>query len=388
MKLNSRILKTVLVLLGVALGRPTKTEALVWWPEAASVTPEMTIYQDYDDKNSFYFVPNQMGISVHDQTGAIMINHGIFFDRLSPKNSTTQYNLTFEPRLKSGVIDAAVRALKAKYGLSARLSPLPITTVSFSVTQRNERDAQQQFSSPFSVFVPQWTGDLHSFHQRFSVSMLGSLLRAEPAMSRFMTNPAGNAFVGTLHYGFRAIHRVFDGYMKVNVKQFHSKLSTHFNASGFFSSVDIKAAIEKLKNDQSVIVDVQKDKGYESQVWNALVDKLIRLVFEPVPALPSTLDSPHRGGSLFSFRSEYQKITDEKILRIDLKEALIENHSGDIDVVGGALKPESLDPNIKFICDYWSRFSRELDRCEPLCEPFVERWDNKTKSCVNAFEFE
>ncbi len=386
MKLNIRFFKTVTLLLGGLLGGSKTTEALVWWPEAASVTPDMTIYQDYHDKNSFYYVPKQVQIAINEETGVPMVNHGLFFDRLKPQESTSLYNMTLEPKLRTSAVNAAVVALRSKYGHSARLSPLPITTVSFSVTMKNERDEAQQISSPFSVSVPKWTGDLHSFHQRFSISMLGSLFRAEPAMSRFMTNPEGNAFVGTLHYGFKGIRRVFNGTMKVNIKQLHSKLSTHLSASGLFASVDIKSAFEKIKNDQSVIVDIQKDAGYESQVWTALVDKLIKLVFEPVPALPSSgSDSSSRGGTLYSFRGEYQHVTDDRILSIDLKESLIENHGGDVDIVGGAMRIDQLDPNMKYVCNYWARYSRDLDRCEDVCVEVQERWNNRTKSCEDVF---
>ncbi len=380
MRFNIRFFKTAALLLGSVLGGSKTTEALVWWPEAASVSPEMTIYQDYDDKNSFYYVPKQVGIAINHETGVPMVNHGLFFDRLKPQESTTLYNMTLEPKLRTSEVNAAAIALRSKYGASARLSPLPITTVSFSVTMKNERDEIRQVSSPFSVSVPKWTGDLHSFHQRFSISMLASLFRAEPAMSDFMTNAPSNAFVGTLHYGFKGIRRVFDGSMQVNIRQLHSKLSTHLSASGLFASVDIKAAFEKIKDDQSVFVEVKKDAGYESQVWTALVDKLMKRVFESVPVLPSTPDGSPRGGKLYSFRADYQNITDDRILSIDLKESVIEDHGGDVDIVGGAMKVESLDPNIKYVCHYWARYSRDLDRCEKVCE-VDQRWDSKTKTC-------
>jgi len=103
-----------------------------------------------------------------------------------------------------------------------------------------------------------------------------------------------------------------------------------------------------------------------------------------VPNLPSTMPGG-KGGGFMRFKMEYQKITDERILEIDLKEATIDTHSGDIDIVGGVMDPALLDKNIKYLCDYWARFSRELDRCEDMCEPFEERWDRASKSCVPAF---
>jgi len=367
-------------------------DAMVWWPEVAPVSSQLTVYQDYQNKKLFYYIPSGVRVSTNADSGSRMISHGLFFNRLKPENSTTLYNLTMEPILESKALEDAQRNLAARYGSDAQLVPLPITTASFEMTQKfGDAEKANQISSPFLVDVPSWTGDMHSFHQRFSVVMKGNAYIAEPAMSRFMTNPAANAFVGTMHYGFRGVQIPFKGYMKVNIHQFVSKLRTHLSVSAAWSSIDIKTAIEKLKDDQSVFVDVMRDEGYESQVWNSLVAKMMNLIFEPAPKAPEVMAGGGGGKRLgflsfkASFSLEYASSTVDKVYVIDLKEQVVKDHSGDIDLHAGGIEAKLLDTNIRYLCDMWAKFDRAQDKCVEVCEPGIEYYNPKTKTCQPAF---
>lgn len=359
--------------------------ASVWWPEVKAVSPTLSIFQDFDDSSNFYYVPKSVKVARHLETGKLMVSHGLFFDRFEPKKSSTQYHMTLEPRLGGPQIDEALSELQSLYGSQVHLSPLPITSVTFSVTQRLEDNEQFQISTPFTVTVPEWTGNLHSFHQRFSVKMKGNMYRAEPAMSRFITNKAGNAFIGTMHYGFRGVRRVFDGHMKIDVHQFVDSLKTHLSASAYFTSIDIKTAIERIKDNQNVFIEVVRDDDYKSESWDALVQKLVQMVFIESPKLPEQLKGGTGGGSVLSFKMEYAKKTVNKVMTITLKEAIRGNYSGDIDLTGGAMQPELLDSRIKYLCDMWEKFDRKTDRCEIVCEPAIEYYDPSTKECQPAF---
>ncbi len=356
-------------------------QAVPKWPEVAQISSGMSIYQENDNPKQFYFVPKGIQVSRNDED-IKMINHGLFFNRLHPANSVTQYTLTFQPMVTGTDIDQALSELQKRYGNGASLSPLPITTASFEVTQKYNEKAQ--ISTPFIVDVPSWTGDLHSFNQRFSVTMRGNAYEAEPAMSRFMTNRAGNAFVGTMHYGFRGINTPFTGHATVKVKQFFSKFRAHASAKfGFWGSADIATAIDTIKDDQSVFVDVVKDAGYESAVWKSITDKLVSILFQPVPTPP---DAPAGSTSgLFQLSAAYSQVSEDKTITVTLTESTIKDHSGDVDVEGGGIAPSSLDPNIVYFCDMWAKYDRNRNACVNVCEPVIEYYNPASKTCAPAF---
>ncbi len=379
-------MKLVKIILGLVFGLGTYgAHATVWWPEVAPVSSKVTVYRDYENNNLYYYVPRQIMIAQHPETNAKMINHGLFFNRLNPSASTTIYNLTLEAQLDDKDVRDATVELQRQHGKNARLVPLPITNVSFSVTGKyGQAEKEAQISAPFLVDVPNWTGDMHSFNQRFSVVMKSNAFMGEPAMSRFMMNKAGNAFVGTLHYGFRGVHIPFEGHIVVNIHQFLSSLKTHLSYSGFWAAVDIKAAIDKIRDNQNAIIEVKKDEGYESKVWDALTTKMVETFFEKLPTLPKQLDGNAKGG-LFKMKVEYASVEKDRTFRIDLKDQVVRNHAGDIDVVGGGVDITQLDQNIKFVCDMWGKFSKEEGRCVDMCEPGIEVYNPATKSCQPAF---
>ena len=377
---NQKLFISIVGLMGVLT---PSVQALPRWPDVANISSSLSIYQDFNNEKQFYYIPK--GIQVAKTEDAVnMISHGIFFNRLKPSATVTQYNLTFEPILNGGAVQSALEAIKHRYhyGDDASLTPLPITTASFEVTQKLTENGQ--ISNPFTVTVPSWTGDLHSFYQRFSVIMKGNAYASEPAMSRFMTNSAGNAFVGTMHYGFRGVSTPFDGYAKINVSQFMSKFRAHASAKfGFWGSVDIATAIDKIKDDKTVFFEVVKDVGYESESWKAITDKLVSILFQPVPQAPDAATGS--GSGLFQISSSYSTVTKDQTILVTVKESLIKDHSGDIDVVGGGISFDNLDSNIKYFCEMWARYNTTRQACENVCEPAVEYYNPSKKTCSPAF---
>jgi hypothetical protein len=366
--------------LGASALWQNNANATVWWPEVQAISSRLSVFKDYENSDQFYYIPKSAEVAVND-AGTSMLSHILIFNRLSPSTSASEYHLTLEPRIEGKDIDDAKAALTAQFGSGVALSPLPITKVTFGVT--DVRNAAGTSTAPFSVAVPEWTGDLHSFDQRFSVVMRGAAYQSEPAMSRFMTNPAGNAFVGTMHYGFRGVHVPFKASMVVNIHQFASKLRAHLSFSTGWYGADIGTAIDKIKDDQGVFENVVKDKDYESAAWNELKERLIQRAFIPLPVAP---DAPTGGGGgMFSFSAQYSQISVDAKDTIDVTEAVVEDHSGDIDVTGGNFPAAQLDPNIKYFCDMWAKYSLQTNKCENICEPVMEYYNPATKACAPAF---
>lgn len=377
----------ILFLLAILQWPFQEAKALVWWPEVQAVSSKLSVFQDHKNSKLFYYVPKAIQVAQNNRNGSLMISHALFFNRFDPKSAVTKYHLTFEAILDDDDVRQAQSYLEKRHGSRAKLVPLPLTTVGFSVTEKYgdyPGAAGLQLTTPFVVHLPEWTGDTHSFSQRFSAVMQGNLFQAEPAMSRFLTSPQGNAFLATMHFGFKAIQRPFKAKAVVNVSQFIRSIKTHLHASGFFCSVDIKTAMEKMKDDQSISISVEKEEGYESQIWEVLKDKLLNMVFKEAINAPTQLEGGS-GSKAFSFKMEYAKAERDIIKTIDLDEKVIKDHSGDIDIAGGGASLDMLDPNIKYVCDSWAKYSRETGQCEDVCEPAIEYYNPKTKGCEAAF---
>jgi hypothetical protein len=367
----------------IAALSPQLASALPAYPEVAAVTADLSIYKDYDDPKLFYYIPKRARIMKTPQ-GKPMASHAMFFSRNGKGKAVTQYNLTLEPVLGGRIIEDALSALKKKYGEGAALQPLPVTTMSFSVTDTRGNASGNNSTAVFESAVPNWTGNLHSFHQSFSVQMRGLINEtgAEPAMSELMTNPAGNGFIGTLHYGFRGITKPIACEVVVDVHQFASAFKARMSSQIWYVRADVAAAINRARNTMGITHKCRlENEAKPDEMWKVIIEKIIDQGFDENHKAPDVATG-HPDGGYLNISASWAEATKETFIRLKMEEERVKDYSGDIDLAAGGMPKSFLDKNIKFVCNAWSVFNREKDACEAVCEESRERWDTATKSCV------
>ena len=126
------------------------------------------------------------------------------------------------------------------------------------------------------------------------------------------------------------------------------------------------------------------DISLEALFSRAAALRKVELV-EPRNVIGKNTIESIQSGAVFGFAASYASSSVDRTVTIDLKEAIVKDHNGDVDVVGGGVSPEKLDKNIKYLCDMWAKFDNSKQSCVDVCEPALEYWNPSTKSCSPAF---
>lgn len=356
----------------------------VWWPEIEDVNAKLEIYQDYENPKQFYYVPKTAQLrNSRSDSGADVASHKLFPNRLDPSASATQYRFALQAQWSQRDLQDAEATLGKLYEGPVSLAALPVTVVGITVTQKQAGERQLQLSSPLSIVLPTWTDGSHFVQEAALVEIKGSAYLAEPATSRFVTSEASMHYEARMHYGFPGVRRVLDGHLEVDAQSLVSHLKKRLSIVGYWSRQDIRHVVDRLKDEGEIFSKREIDPRNENTVWNALAEELIEQLFEAATPVPVGLQG--RGGEYLKFRKTYEQPDVGEVLLVSVSTKKQGTFFGSMELVGGSLALDRLDPLIRHLCNRWAQFDKGLNRCIDVCEPFTEIYDRKQAACVPAF---
>jgi hypothetical protein len=277
-----------------------------------------TLYQDHEDSNKVYFMPNRGGLQ-KDSTG-------------TPEFGLTYWGLK-DPE-KAGGFMAAIfnlwtgeelhQAIKEQVSKGKKVAVLPVQS---SYIHFADKDGNRIMQTMFSdVDLPPFSGRAEdSFGMQATLTRIGAI-----SLASLLKSGATGAKLGYC-YEVTGLSPIFNATISLN----YHKVYTHFLAEArggrWWWKWSIRTEVEKLIERKDIVIKINGGDAKQKDYVMALVDRFVAKFFDPV------LEN-RRNSAGARWGLSYTSITEDRELNFSMTEREIIEREYCVDVGLGQLK--------------------------------------------------
>jgi hypothetical protein len=246
---------------------------------AVNTYEALTLYPDHEDANKFYFMPNSSTFVRDASTG--LPAFGLTYWGLSNGGSLADAGayMVFALRLHSNPTQKAALEKAMAEGKGIAVLPVQSSLIGLNSTQ----SAQPPLSRLF---------------EEFNFSKKGGRAEDEIGVNSIMTGLGAKVFRSAIDnpmllkidycYMVTGLGPDFDAKIKINWRRVYEHFETHASGGGLFFKWQVDVAIEKLRQQNAVSIEINggnsTDEEYVRTVVKDVIERLFKAELEATPA--------------------------------------------------------------------------------------------------------